>query len=84
MTTPTIREAIEHLREHYHLTMAEVLALVRTPLHPAALRDEFAGRAMQGLLAAGWEANYTNTLLTIRAYEVADDMLAARLPKEPS
>jgi hypothetical protein len=79
MNPPTIREALDHLSEHYGLTAAQVRELVRTPLHPRELRDEFAGRAMQTLVGQGWP---DAGRMAEEVYKVADAMLAARLPKE--
>lgn len=78
MNKPTIREAIEHLREHYGLTMSETLELVRTPLHPAGMCDEFALHAMQGLASLD-NVNYRDPAdLAARSYRIADAMLKER------
>ena len=80
---PTILEAIHHLSEHYGLTLAEAQALVRTPLHPAGLRDDLAGRAMQGTLSSGRNnidlaAKRYAKDISESAYALADAMLKAR------
>ena len=55
-----------------------------------ALRDEFAAKAIQGMLASGTPGNNYHMghegngigLLTVRAYTLADAMLKARESKE--
>lgn len=83
MAAPTIREAIDHLREHYGLSMGDALALVRTPLHPIGLRDELASKAL-ALGRAGLKDNLPAgctwaTQVAVATYAVADAMLAERL-----
>lgn len=81
MTKPTIREALDHLREHFGLSMTEVLELVRTPVNPKDMRDEFAAHALCGLMAdlpkpmyrLNWQENVAQS-----AYQLADAMLAER------
>lgn len=72
---PTLTEAVNHLREHYGLSMPEVLGLLRTPLHPAGLRDEFAGRALIGAMSRGWR---NPSEVAKEAFAAADAMMEAR------
>lgn len=76
---PTILEAIHHLSEHYGMSLDEAARLVRTPLHPAGLRDELAGRAMQGICADLNTWGTTLEQIGTQAYMVADSMLEARI-----
>lgn len=86
---PTLREVIDHVREHYGLSMEETIALLRTPLHPTGLRDEFAGRALQGIcsgpghfdrLVAAASENMVSPQVAVAsaAYSLADAMLTER------
>lgn len=76
MAVPTLIEAVNHLREHFGLTMAETISVLRTPL-PA--RDEFAMAALTGL-CAGIKFGDSEVLndASTRAYAFADAMLEAR------
>jgi hypothetical protein len=80
MSKPTVHQVLEHVMEHYGLTRAQALVIMRTPLHPHDLRDEFAGCALAGLCAG--PDSYTSKELAVTSYQIADEMLAARLPKE--
>ena len=46
------------------------------------LRDYFAAKAMQGMVAAEYEDNMDPATWADEAYEVADAMLAAREPQQ--
>lgn len=76
MSTPTLRDVITLVSERYGLPLGDVVALLKAPLHPKGLRDEFALGAMQGLLAS--EVNAPAEVFASRAYMVADAMLKAR------
>ena len=84
MTTPTVFEAIDHLAEHYGLTREQARNLIRTPLHPVTLRDQFAGQALSTAMANEELAVLTYAERAEFCYRQADAMLAARLPKETS
>lgn len=43
-----------------------------------SLRDWFAGVALQGILSKSWYGRATGRSASIVAYEIADEMLAAR------
>lgn len=82
MSVPSRKEMIEHLREHYGLTINEVMQFLNLPLHPLTLRDDFAKAALQGLIAgcfAGNNAGFTVEGNVVAAYEYADEMLDRRL-----
>jgi hypothetical protein len=68
------KEMIEHLREHYGLTLNETMEFLNLPLHPASLRDDFAKAALIGLCSMGDTVSNAQ-----RAYEIADTMLEERL-----
>ena len=72
---PNIRDILENACKEFGLTMSEALAITKTPLHPRELRDEFAGKAMQGWAA---DSGVTTELGAKWAYEMADAMLKAR------
>lgn len=72
---PTVQEVRNHLREHYDLTAAELQELLRTPLHPGGLRDEFAGKAMQAIISLGV---YSTSDCAEEAYLYAGAMLDVR------
>jgi hypothetical protein len=57
--------------------LAEVLELLRTPLHPAGLRDEIAMAALNGILSRE-RCGYTVGMASRLAYGYADAMLERR------
>ena len=75
MGAPTLIEAVNHLREHFGLTMAETISVLRTPLHPRELRDEFAMAALSGAIGT-WVLTPEDAACA--AYAFADAMLGAR------
>ena len=76
MTAPTLIEVTNHLREHYSLTMAELLKIMRTPMNPAGMRDEFAVAALPAIIG---HAEFETCLQCAEiAYAYADAMLEAR------
>lgn len=78
--TVTRLEVVNHVREHFGLSMAETAALLRMPEHPRELRDEFAMAALPGLLGqCDWESPLcTVKVIANDAYHLADAMLEAR------
>jgi hypothetical protein len=84
VSKPTIHEVVDHVRNHFGLTLAEAIDVMKTPTHPAGLRDKFAAKAMQ-MLFDDWSLAKDYNLCT-RAYRTADAMLDARVStqrKEP-
>lgn len=82
MSAPSRKEMIDHLREHYGLTINEVMQFLNLPLHPHTLRDDFAKAALQGLIAgcyAGNNSGFTVEGNVVAAYEYADAMLDKRI-----
>jgi hypothetical protein len=84
--SPSKTEVIEHLREHYGLSLAQVVRIMNSPTHPHELRDTFAGQALQGLLAdpKPFVEEDGKTLAESYAevaYVYADAMLAERVKK---
>lgn len=77
---PNIHDILENACEKFGLTMGEAMAITKTPLHPRELRDEFAGQAMQGLLAQsqGTALGSRVEAAAEYAYAMADAMLKAR------
>lgn len=76
MSTPTPAVIRQHLAEHYGLTMAQVVELLRTPTHPAGMRDEFALAAMPYALDCCCPSYDAAAKI---AYTVADAMLVERV-----
>jgi len=74
---PNIHDILENACKKFGLTMGEALAITKTPLHPRELRDDFAGKAMQGLLAGTLKSADTS-LIARDCYAMADAMLKAR------
>jgi len=68
-------EVIDHLAEHFGLTLAEVLAVLNSPNHPSGLRDDFAKAALPGCVE---KFRYPENAAE-EAYKIADAMLAARV-----
>lgn len=91
---PDAKAMREHLSEHYGLTMGQLHDLLRTPVHPADMRDEFAAQilpvAFMGAMSELTSAPHMADELIMfnwakRAYQMADAALVARiatLPKE--
>lgn len=77
---PTRDEAIAKLREDYGLSLDEVRQVLNMPLHPHSLRDDFAGQAMQGLVARAGTYDEVASL----AYHLADQMLRTRVGGQKS
>lgn len=85
MSKPTTIEAVNLVREHFGLSLTEAMAVLRTPLHPAGLRDDLAAKAIGVAWDAydkgycGEEADRINVeIVAEAAYSIADAMLAAR------
>lgn len=75
---PTVGDCLDLIRKHWDLTLNEAIAIIRAPVHPRTLRDEFAGLAMQANRSRlstyeSWED------LAVDAYEIADAMLKVRI-----
>lgn len=77
---PTRFEIINHLREHYSLTLAQVVELLKQPIHPQTLRDQLAISAMQGMLtnSGTCKNNLEQLRIANSAYAQADAMLYVR------
>lgn len=74
---PTPLDAAKVVADHFGVTVHEAIGVMRTPLHPKTLRDEFA--------AAAWQMQdptYPRSARAGWAYEDADALLAARLTTE--
>lgn len=78
MNKPTLIEAVNHLREHYGISQADVLNLLRTPMHPRDLRDDFAKAAITGTLPGAAVGNDRTKEYAEWAYKMADAMLEVR------
>lgn len=89
MPKPTVKEIRDHIREHFGLTMLELVEVLNTPLHPSGMRDEFAGQAMQALINGQTDTHRTDRLdgvlgfskIAQASYAAADAMLEARTKK---
>jgi hypothetical protein len=77
--SPTKREVIQHIREHYGLSFQDVTSILNSPTHPAGMRDEFAARAVQGLLASPVQPQSGPDMYARDAYKIADAMLQERV-----
>lgn len=77
--TPTIREVIDLVRDRYGLTMAETLKILKTPLHPLELRDQFAGQALAGVTANPDTGCNSPSDFAHWSYRCADAMLKERI-----
>lgn len=80
----------QHLREHYGMTLAQVLEVLRTPVHPATMRDEIAALllpvAFQNVIDERAGPKRESELMYTwakRAYEMADIAMLARLETMP-
>lgn len=62
---------------HYGVPTTEILSIMKTPTNPATLRDEFAGKAMQGIVADPDLCMGVDKVAEW-AYTQADAMLKAR------
>lgn len=87
-TTPTAIDIARMASEHYGIPATEVLSIMKTPMSPASLRDEFAGRAMQTLLSTEYTSEQVSSEgwpreLAHEAYWIADAMLTARTEPTP-
>lgn len=81
MNKPTIHDLVKILSRETGLPSREILDILRTPLHPRELRDEFAGQAMAALIVAPqdeWPENEQRGSVSLMAYEIAGAMLKAR------
>jgi len=78
MITPTRLEVLDHVAAHFGMPRTAVLELFKTPTHPAAMRDELAAFAMQGILANPTTQGVSHATVAIAAYQQADAMLGAR------
>ncbi len=83
---PTIHDAVAHLADHYGMPKSEVLALLRVPVllrapvHPHGMRDEFAGRAMQAIVSTVPHLEQVRPAdVAFEAYYYADAMMAERI-----
>lgn len=72
------KEVINHVREHFGLTLGEVIGLLRVPTHPRELRDEFAMAAITGTLPGAAVDDARVKEYAQWAYKMADAMLEAR------
>ncbi len=80
MSTPSRKEMLEHLRNHYGLTLSETMDVVNIPLHPISMRDEFAKAALQGIVFTQIPGDEAPSAGIARyAYELADAMLKERI-----
>lgn len=78
---PTQREVLDHVRERFGLSLTEALEVMKTPVHPAGLRDEFAMAAMSGMLAnQSLRGSYPQVAKS--AYTAADAMLEERIKEK--
>jgi len=78
VTAPTYIEVRNHVREHFGLTMSETLEVLRTPLNPAGMRDEFALAAITGTLPGAAVDAARVKEYAEWAYKMADAMMEAR------
>lgn len=62
----------------FGMSMSEARAIIKAPTHPRGLRDEFAAKAMQGMVAHPKSGNWTSAEIALDAYTQADAMLKAR------
>jgi hypothetical protein len=77
--TPTIHDVIALVRDRYGLTMAEALKIMKTPLHPLELRDQFAGQALAGVTGNPVTGCNSPGDFAHWAYRCADAMLKERI-----
>lgn len=79
---PTIKDVVDLIRDRYGLSMSEALELLRTPIHPRELRDEFAMRALTGIVSNPESGCNSTSDLAHYAYQCADSMLKERIKNE--
>lgn len=80
-TKPSCREVLDLVIGHYGITINEAIEIMRTPLYPRELRDEFAGQAMAALThqaPSSQDLIEAIDALAAMSYQVADAMLKAR------
>lgn len=87
MSFPNRTEMLQHLREHYGLTISEVMQFVNIPIHPFEMRDDFARAALTGIISTsaapyfGIDSSCAERIAK-NAYNIADAMLEARIKKD--
>lgn len=70
---------LDEIRTKYSLTMHELVELLKIPVHPRELRDEFAMTALAGLITTRPACSATIMKERARsAYQYADAMLEER------
>jgi len=78
-TPQEVKDAWDVIRLYYSYSMSDINNLREKQI---ALRDMFAGQALQGLLSyGGWKADFVppnGDLASIEAYKHADAMVAER------
>lgn len=90
MKEPTTHELITHASEHYGITKLRARELMRIPVHPYELRDDFAGKAMQAMTTDMQRAiSIKETArkhgisfseeVALQSYDIADGMLKERI-----
>ena len=72
---PSRTEVLDHIAAHFGIPRAEVLAMFKTPTHPADMRDTFAACAIPGLVRV---PHYSRSDVAGVAYQIADAMLQER------
>lgn len=84
--TVTRKEALEFLRNHYGLTLCEVMRLVNTQdiTHPHTMRDDLAKAALTGIISTSGAPYFRQDrviaeMIAENAYQIADAMLAERI-----
>jgi len=80
--SPSIQDVIALIRDRYGLSMAETLKILKTPLHPQGLRDQFAGQALAGVTSNPESGCNSTSDLAHWAYRCADAMLKERIKNE--
>lgn len=70
------KDVFKCVQANMGLNLEQFKQIVKTPTHPASMRDEFAAFALQGILAKG---GITYIAAVQHSYEVADLMLEERV-----
>ena len=87
MSLPTKLDVVQHLREHYQLSLQEVRTILTTDSKADELRDKYAGLVMQTLLTMNraeldrkgkFNSLPLRAVVSALAFEIADEMLKAR------